>query len=252
MRRFGLIGYPLGHSFSAAYFAGKFATEGISGCSYENFQVREISGIRELISSNRDLCGLNVTIPHKRSIIEYLDYIDPVAAKIGSVNVLKISSAGRDIFISGYNSDVTGIRSSLEELCRGGMPGKALILGSGGSSGAVGYTLSELGIDFLVVSRNPVSGQISYSDITPQLLDDHKLIINTTPLGMFPDVDTMPPVNYAGLSGKHFLFDLVYNPERTLFLRKGEERGCTVLNGLKMLHVQAERSWEIWNDPSLR
>jgi len=249
-RKYGLIGFPLGHSFSAGYFEEKFVREALTNCSYENFPVQDIYELKELLTREEDLIGLNVTIPHKSSVIGFLNHIDTAASDIGSVNVIKIRREKGEIFLSGYNSDVTGIKDTLLNL-GSKLPGYALILGSGGSSKAVKYTLKELGIDFTVISRNPDKGQVGYSAIKPSLMEKAGLIINTTPLGMFPDISSFPPIDYNCLNSNHILFDLVYNPVKTMFLTKGEQRGCTIINGLRMLHVQAERSWEIWNDPDL-
>ena len=251
MRKFGLIGYPLGHSFSAKYFAEKFSRENIRDCEYNNYPIECLDEeFRELVLRNTDLCGLNVTIPYKTEIIRYIDSTEPVIKEIGAVNVLKIRRIEGKLRISGFNSDVTGIRSSLAPYNNEGIR-KAIILGTGGSSKAVAYVLNQAGIEVLFISRKKKNGSLGYSDLTTGLLRESDMIVNTTPLGMFPDTGSMPAIDYNTLSEKHILFDLVYNPEITAFLRKGKERGCRIVTGLGMLHAQAERSWEIWNDENL-
>lgn len=250
MRKYGLIGYPLGHSFSKRYFAEKFLRENISDCSYENYPVKSITLLPGLVSEEPELSGLNVTIPYKTEVMRYLSQIDEEAAGIGAVNVLKIFREAGEVRISGFNSDIKGISDSLISIMRPEV-NKALILGTGGSSRAVSYTLGKMGINCSLVSRRNKPGCLTYKDLTPELIRETLLIINTTPLGMFPDIDSYPDLDYSLLGKSHILFDLVYNPETTIFMRKGQERGCTVLNGLKMLVSQAERSWEIWNDDSL-
>ncbi len=249
MRKYGLIGYPLGHSFSKGYFAEKFLREKITGCSYENFPLTDLALLPSLIEGDPELLGLNVTIPYKSDILGYIDELDPEAAEIGAVNVLKIRRSGGKARVSGFNSDIRGISDSLGPWLEG--INNALVLGTGGSSRAVCHFLEKSGIILTRVSRSSKPGIITYGEIDEQLFGKALLIVNTTPLGMFPDVDSRPPVNYGLLNKKHILFDLVYNPEITLFLRSGRERGCTIIPGLKMLHSQAERSWEIWNDEGI-
>ncbi len=250
MRKFGLIGYPLGHSFSKKYFAEKFYNEHINNCNYEIYPLSSLNLITDLIISQPELFGLNVTIPYKSEVISLLDSISPEAKEIGAVNVLKIRRIGNNFSLSGFNSDVTGIRDSLNPYINSRIS-DAIVLGTGGSSKAVCYVLKKMGLNITLVSRTKKAGIISYEDISPEVLSNNKLIVNTTPLGMFPDVDSCPDINYRKLTPDHILFDLVYNPEITLFLKMGEERGCTIISGLKMLHSQAERSWEIWNDGNL-
>ncbi len=247
MRKFGLIGFPLGHSFSASYFGSKFQRENISDCSYANYPLKGIEELPGLIGSDTELSGLNVTIPYKTAVIRYLDHIDPEAEKVGAVNVLKISRPRGKPHISGFNTDIYGIRAvlmpfSVDELQN------ALILGTGGSSRAVSHVLSEMNVPFSLVSRTEKPGCLTYRDTDAELPSGTRLIVNTTPVGMFPDIEGKPDIHYDLLTRDHILFDLVYNPEKTAFLKAGEERGCRTLNGLKMLHSQAERSWEIWND----
>jgi shikimate dehydrogenase len=245
MRRFGLIGYPLGHSFSKRYFTTKFASEKITDCSYENYPLQSLDGFYDLLHTVPDLEGLNVTIPYKSEIIRFLDNIDPEALEIGAVNVLKIRRIKDRIEISGFNSDVTGIRDSivpyLSEI------NQVMVLGTGGSSKAVSYVLEKEGLIVSRVSRTRRTDILNYNDVSVELLEKTQLIINTTPLGMFPDTESRPDINYDLLGRKHILFDLVYNPELTSFLKMGQERGCRIISGIKMLHSQAERAWEIWN-----
>jgi shikimate dehydrogenase len=249
MRKFGLIGYPLGHSFSRKYFSDKFLREDITDCSYENYPLQEIDLFRELISNESDLAGLNVTIPYKSDIIDYLDGISHEASEIGAVNVIKFKRSKGSLVLYGYNSDVTGIRDTLYPYKTPSLQ-NAIVLGTGGSSKAVCFVLEKLGINIIRVSRNRREGIISYADLTPALIETSGLIVNTTPLGMYPDIEQYPDLDYSLLTSKHILFDLVYNPEITSFLRKGSEKGCTVISGLKMLHSQAEKAWEIWNSDS--
>lgn len=250
MRKFGLIGYPLGHSFSRKYFSDKFSREHLNDCSYENFPLESLDMLPGLICSEDSLCGLNVTIPFKTEVLRFLDITDPEAAEVGAVNVIKIRRAGDKCTLSGFNSDITGIRHSLQPLLRPDVR-MALILGTGGGSKAVHHVLSKTGITSIPVSRYPKPGCIIYSEITPDIMSQAKLIINTTPLGMYPDVNSSPELNYDLLDSGHILFDLVYNPPVTMFLKKGQERGCKILNGLEMLISQAEKSWDLWNDESV-
>ena len=250
MRKFGLIGYPLGHSFSRKYFSEKFSGENIKDCTYSNYPIQDIAQLPGLISSEPHLEGLNVTIPYKSDVIKYLDRVDPEAKKIGAVNVLKIKRIKGQISLSGFNSDIFGIRETLLpvltlEIVNG------IVLGTGGSSKAVCHVLEKLNVNYTLISRNKKPGCLTYPDITPEMLAETQLIINTTPLGMYPDIGGKPDLKYDLLNEKHVLFDLVYNPELTSFLKAGKERGCRILTGLKMLYSQAERSWQIWNDDAI-
>lgn len=247
MRKFGLIGYPLGHSFSKAYFTEKFATEKINDCSYDNFPLTTIDQLPDLIKSDPYLCGLNVTIPYKSEVIRYVHLLDNEAARIGSVNVLKIKRVKDKIKLLAYNSDITGISDSLRQFIEQGRLKNALVLGTGGSSKSVQYVLKKYGVNFTLISRKRDGDILSYPDIDSGVMKGADLIINTTPLGMFPEINGKPDIDYNLLGEKHILFDLVYNPEITAFLRSGRERGCSIVTGLEMLHSQAEKAWEIWN-----
>jgi shikimate dehydrogenase len=247
MRKYGLIGYPLGHSFSKKYFSEKFIAEHIAGCSYENFPLKTLDEFPLLVSSDTELCGLNVTIPYKSAIIRFLDVVDEEAGEIGAVNVIKILRKKGKIKLYGYNSDVTGIRDTLLPFL-GDKVRNALVLGTGGSSMAVCHVLKKFGLKVDVVSRDKRPGVLVYSDINRLVLEKSQLIINTTPLGMFPDIKGKPDIGYNFLNNNHILFDLVYNPEVTEFLRMGAERGCRTISGIKMLHSQAEKAWAIWNN----
>lgn len=246
MRKFGLIGYPLSHSFSQKYFTAKFRNEHITDCSYINFPLQDITLLPSLIRDEPELCGLNVTIPHKSDVIPLLNKISDEAAAIGAVNVIKISRNNNKTCLSGFNSDTYGFTGSILPSLKD-RRGVALVLGTGGSSKAVCYSLLKIGMDVRLVSRQERHGMITYADINRELLEKTLLIVNTTPLGMFPDTGSLPDIDYDLLDERHILFDLVYNPEITAFLKKGMERGCITLNGLNMLYLQAEKSWEIWN-----
>ena len=242
MKQYGLIGYPLSHSFSKGYFAEKFAKENIVDCKYDVFPLEKIEDFVELCNDKKNLIGLNVTIPYKEKIIPFLDELDETAANIGAVNTIKFSN-GKKI---GYNSDAYGFEMSLKPLLKQHHT-KALILGTGGASKAVEYVLKKLGIAFQYVSRTKNDKAISYEELNESIIQHSKLIINTTPIGMYPNIDTAPDIPYNVITDKHLLYDLIYNPEETLFLKKGKEKGAQTKNGLEMLYLQAERSWEIWN-----
>lgn len=248
MRKFGLIGYPLGHSFSRKYFTEKFAREDISDCSYDNYPINDIQMLPGLVRNDPELCGLNVTIPYKTDVLRFIDVKDPVIDEIGAANVLKIKRSGKEIRLLGFNSDISGIRDSILPHLNKNIK-NVLILGTGGSSKAVSHTMKNLGLFVTLVSRVGKDKILSYGDLSPEVIKNSDIIVNTTPLGMFPDVSARPDINYDMLEPKQILFDLVYNPEYTEFLKAGKERGCTIISGLKMLYSQAERSWEIWNDP---
>ena len=241
MKHFGLIGFPLGHSFSKSYFENKFKIAGLKNHFYNNYPIRDLTGIRNLILSE-GLTGFNVTIPYKTEILQYVDHISAEAEVIGAANTILIE---KDQFYA-FNTDYLGFKNSLEEIpFEKGK--KALILGYGGAAKAIAYTLDQLSIDFIIVSRNPGNKQISYEFIDEKLLADTSLIINTSPLGMSPNKLSFPNIPYKHLNSNHFCYDLVYNPEETEFLRKASIQGAGIKNGLEMLILQAEESWKIWN-----
>ncbi len=249
MRKFGLIGYPLEHSFSAVYFLRKFEREDVADAVYTNYPIQNINELPGLIEKEPELCGLNVTIPYKKQVFKFLDFIDKQAKEAGAVNVIKIIRTERKTILKGYNSDIYGFRESLLPFL-GKNVRQALILGTGGSSGSVAYVLENLNINTIFVSRSRKQNCITYQEITPGLMKESNLIVNTTPAGMYPATDAKPDIPYDCLTDSHILYDLIYNPEKTLFLQEGERRGSIVINGLQMLKLQAERSWEIWNDPA--
>ncbi len=241
---YGLIGKPLGHSFSANFFNKKFAKEGIPE-HYELFPLDSIELLPQLLSSHPDLKGLNVTIPYKQQVIPYLASLDKDAAEIGAVNVIKIQEDGS---LKGYNSDAIGFRNSLMPLLKPHMK-RALVLGTGGASKAVIHVLKQLGFEVLNVSRKAKGEIISYDELTPEIIASHHVVVNTTPLGMWPNIDEAPAIPYHLLTPDHLCYDLVYNPEETSFMRRSAQYGATVKNGLEMLHGQAIAAWEIWNTP---
>ncbi len=244
MNIYGLIGYPLGHSFSKKYFTGKFEQMGLADShAYELFELPEIEQFPEIISNTPGLKGLNVTIPHKQAVMPFLDGLDASALKVGAVNVIKIASDGKLI---GFNSDYYGFKTSLEEFIPVNTALKALVLGNGGAAKAVIVALNDLSIPFRIVSRTKTDDTISYDDLKSEI-DNYQLIINCSPVGTYPKSDVCPDIPYERLTANHYLYDLVYNPVQTLFLQKGEEQGAKTHNGLKMLHLQAEKAWEIWN-----
>lgn len=246
MDKYGLIGHPLGHSFSISYFNEKFQNEGIDA-TYENFDIPSIETLPEIIDSNLELRGLNVTIPYKEKVISYLDSVSPEARAIGAVNVIRITHKGKETITKGYNSDVIGFTKSIEPLIEKHHK-KALILGTGGASKAVNYGLKSLGLDTVFVSRYERPGTIQYSSITPDVIKEYNVIVNCTPLGMYPKVESCPDLPYEAMDSHTLLYDLIYNPDKTLFMRRGEQYGATVKNGLEMLLLQAFASWEFWNN----
>jgi shikimate dehydrogenase len=240
---YGLIGYPLSHSWSADWFSDKFLKENWVDKKYLLFPLERIEDFPDLIHKNPDIRGLNVTIPYKEKIINFLDELDDTAEMIGAVNTIFVHHNEGFPVLKGYNTDAEGFRLSMNF---SGFK-KALILGTGGASKAVAFTLKKLGIDFLFVSRNPVAIPcIHYTEITEEIIQTHPLIINTSPLGMYPDIDSFPPIPYQWVTGSHYLYDLVYNPPLTIFLKKGSGLGAIVQNGTKMLYLQAEESLKIW------
>ena len=246
MQKYGLIGYPLKHSFSIGFFNEKFKSEGIDA-EYVNFEIPEINDFMEVIEENPNLCGLNVTIPYKEQVIPFLDELDKDTAKIGAVNVIKIiRTPKRKIKLVGYNSDIIGFSQSIQPLLQPYLK-KALILCTGGSSKAIYHGLKNLGIDSVFVSRTKKEGMLTYEELTPEVMAEHTVIVNCTPVGMYPKVDFCPAIPYELLTPNHLLYDLLYNPNITLFMKKGEEHGAVTKNGLEMLLLQAFAAWEIWN-----
>jgi len=245
MVQYGLIGNPLIHSFSKKYFIKKFKNEHIFNVDYENFELKNISKIKELISRNPNLKGLNVTIPYKEKVFKYLDKIDEKASKIGAVNVIKILNNK----LIGFNSDYLAFKHSLQKWISKDFNAEALVLGTGGSSKAISQALKDLNINHKFVSRNKNKNYKTYKDIIndPKIILDHKLIINTTPLGMYPKISSMPNLPYELITEEHYFYDLVYNPEKSEFLKKAEKNKARIKNGLEMLYTQAEISWELWN-----
>lgn len=250
LRQFGLIGRPLGHSFSEQFFNTKFQSEQINA-QYRNFELPDIDELPKLLRTHPSLEGLNVTIPYKEQVLKYLDEIAPSAAEIGAVNVLKITRGSDGKFkLKGYNTDVIGFVDSIRPLLLSHHK-NAIILGTGGASKAVAYGLKHLGIEtILFVSRRTIHDEhfIQYDDLTPEILHRHKITVNATPLGMYPNTTMYPPIPYDGISDQHICYDLIYNPEYTAFMRKCDEKHAKVKNGLEMLHRQALAAWDIWNE----
>jgi len=245
MDKYGLIGYPLGHSFSVGYFNEKFANEGIQA-EYINFEIPSIDEFPEVLASNPELRGLNVTIPYKEKVISFLDSVSPEARAIGAVNVIRVTRKGSDVVLKGFNSDVIGFTKSIEPLLES-CHKKALILGTGGASKAVNYGLKSLGIETVFVSRYERPGTIQYERVTPDVVREYNVIVNCTPCGMYPHSNECPLLPYEAMDEHNILYDLIYNPDQTLFMKKGTARGAVVKNGLEMLLLQAFASWEFWN-----
>ncbi|MCW3119778.1 MAG: shikimate dehydrogenase [Chitinophagaceae bacterium] len=242
MRVYGLIGYPLTHSFSKKYFTEKFEKLGLADCSYENFSIASITDVKKILTNNPFLKGLNVTIPYKESVLALLDEKSDVVKKISACNCIKIVGDK----LKGFNTDTIGFEKTLITKLKPHHK-KALILGTGGAAKAVEFVLLKLGIAIKYVSRKPSVRHFSYEQLTPAVIEEHTLIINATPLGMYPNIVQAPPIPYEALTSRHFLYDLIYNPAKTLFLKKGEQMGSEILNGNDMLIIQAEESWNIWN-----
>lgn len=244
MREFGLIGKTLKHSFSQKYFEEKFRREQITDASYSLFELTDIKQLTEFIRQHPQLVGFNVTIPYKQQIISYLDELSEEAAAVNAVNTVVIERVGGQILTKGHNTDIIGFRESLREV---DLPKQALVLGTGGAAAAVTYVLENLGCRCTAISRDPQRG-LPYSALNADIIRQHKFIVNCTPLGTYPNINEKPDIPYEGLSGEHFLYDLVYNPSETALLKEGILRGAKVQNGLQMLHAQAEASWRIWNN----
>ena len=245
MDKYGLIGFPLGHSFSISYFNEKFQNEGIDA-KYMNFEIPVIENLPVILASNPELKGLNVTIPYKEKVIGYLDDLSTEARAIGAVNVIKVTRKGGKSILKGYNSDVIGFTRSIEPMLEK-FHKKALILGTGGASKAINYGLKSLGLETQYVSRSPQKGCILYDAITPGLIKEYNVIVNCTPLGMYPNSNECPNLPYEAMDNHTILYDLIYNPDETLFMQKGAVKGATVKNGLEMLLLQAFASWEFWH-----
>ncbi|MFN4285013.1 MAG: shikimate dehydrogenase family protein [Lacibacter sp.] len=243
MRQFGLIGYPLTHSFSARYFAQKFEREQITGCAYDLYPLEHIGELPALLQRIPHLCGLNVTIPYKEAVLPFLTGASAAVHQTGACNCIRIESGK----CFGFNTDVIGFEATLKPLLQPRHT-HALVLGTGGAAKAVAWVLQQLGINYQFVSRTPQANQLEYTQLNEALLQKHLLIINTTPLGMQPRVDTCPSVPFAWIGPQHLCIDLVYNPPQTLFLQRAAERGAVTANGALMLEVQAEASWKVWND----
>jgi shikimate dehydrogenase len=260
MKQYGLIGFPLSHSFSKKYFTAKFETEHITDSVYDLYPLEHIKDLQDLLDANPNLCGLNVTVPHKINVLRYLDWIEHDARTAGAVNCIRISKEspilaafsgevgveGHDFRLEGFNTDLYGFEMSLRPLLQD-QHTNALVLGDGGAAKAIKCVLENLDISFKVVTRSPHPGNLLFKDLKPHHIKSHKLIINTTPLGTAPKVDECPPIPYEAITDEHLLYDLIYNPEQTLFLQKGNEQGAVTKNGYEMLILQAEKSWEIWN-----
>lgn len=243
---YGLIGKKLGHSFSAFFFNDKFKREGIDE-SYHLFPLKHIEDLPDLLAGHSDLKGLNVTIPYKQEVIRFLDSISDEAKEIGAVNVIKIENDNKGRKLCGFNTDCIGFEESLKPLLHQRVK-KALILGTGGASKAVAYVLSKLNIEGKFVSRHPSDGELSYKDLDEKIIQENLLIVNTTPLGLYPDIEGCPDIPYKGITPEHICYDLIYNPEETLFMKKCKEQGATVKNGMEMLELQAKAAWHIWNE----
>ena len=243
MRWFGLIGYPLTHSFSQKYFTEKFKREGIDA-EYHLWEYPKIEGFGSLIAWNPQIEGFNVTIPHKESIIKFIGSLDDTARTVGAVNTVKITGNA----MTGYNTDVHGFRQSIKPFLEMHHE-RALILGTGGGAKAVHYVLSQIGIDCYFVTRNANGKEkhFNYEDVNRYVIEAFPLIVNTTPLGMYPNIDNFPPIPYEHIGSRHLLYDLIYNPAETQFIQKGKAQGAVTMNGLSMLYSQAEKAWEIWN-----
>ena len=242
---YGLLGYPLVHSFSQNYFNQKFESENIDA-EYINFEIPDVGMLMEVVAENENLNGLNVTIPYKEQVIPFLDEIDPAASEVGAVNVIKFIRGKDGLRLKGYNSDIIGFTDSIKSLLKPHHQ-SALVLGTGGAAKAVSYSLRKLGLEVQLVSRRKSANTLVYEELTKSDLKTHKVIVNTTPLGMYPNVDTCPDIPYRYLTSQHLCYDLIYNPDETLFLKNSRLAGAQVKNGLEMLLLQAFASYSIWN-----
>ena len=247
MDKYGLIGFPLGHSFSISYFNQRFQDEGIDAV-YENYEIPNIDALAEILDSNPELKGLNVTIPYKEKVIPFLDSISPEARAIGAVNVIRVTHRGNKTELKGFNSDVIGFTKSIEPMLDKKWHQKALILGTGGASKAIDYGLRSLGLETVFVSRYERPNTIQYKTITPEIVKEYNVIVNCTPLGMYPKTEVCPDLPYEAMDSHTILYDLIYNPDETLFMKRGAQYGANVKNGLEMLLLQAFASWEFWHE----
>jgi len=247
MEKYGLIGYPLGHSFSISYFNQMFQDEGIDAV-YENFEIPTIDALPEVLDSNPNLRGLNVTIPYKEKVLPFLDSVSPEARAIGAVNVIRVTHEGNNVKLKGYNSDVIGFTKSIESMLDKKRHKKALILGTGGASKAIDYGLRNLGLDTVFVSRYERPGTIQYSTITPEVIQEYNVVVNCTPMGMYPKTEVCPLLPYEAMDQHTILYDLIYNPDETKFMKLGKKYGAQTKNGLEMLLLQAFASWEFWHE----
>lgn len=248
MKTYGLLGHPLTHSFSKGYFTDKFNNEQIDAC-YLNFDLPDLSGFLALFDEYPELAGMNVTIPYKQQVIPFLDALDPEAEAMGAVNVIRVTYENGRRKLTGYNSDYKGFADSISPLLPAEDGLKALVLGTGGASKAVVYALQKAGIQTTYVSRQPVESGFTYADLTPALLGDYRIIVNTSPVGMYPHVNEKPLLPYDGITASHICYDLIYNPEETEFLAEARRRGAVTCNGSRMLEGQALEAWRIWNQP---
>lgn len=246
MDKYGIIGLPLGHSFSPGFFNEKFQNEGIDAV-YEKFELPQIEALTEVLAMNPELRGLNVTIPYKQQVMPFLDELSDEARAIGAVNVIRIRHEGKKIKLKGFNSDVIGFSRSIEPYLSKHHK-KALVLGTGGASKAVEYALQKLGLETLKVSRRKSEDTITYDDVTPELIKEYNVIVNCTPVGMYPHTEECPPLPYESMDNHTLLYDLIYNPDETMFMKQGKAHGAIVKNGLEMLLLQAYASWEFWNE----
>lgn len=248
MKEYGLVGYPLGHSYSQKYFTEKFKKLNITDSKYSLFPISEISKINNIIESHKNLLGLNVTTPYKELIIPFIHTMDEMAMKIGNVNTVKIIRNGQNYNLKGYNTDFYGFKRTLQSLNLPLSKNKALILGSGGSAKTVSNVFHSDGIDYSFVTRNKSRiSLLSYQDLNKSIIEKHNIIVNATPVGMYPNIINYPDIPYDYITKDHFVIDLVYNPEETLFLNKCKEKNATTVNGLSMLYSQADKAWDIWN-----
>lgn len=249
MKKFGLFGFPLGHSFSKKFFTEKFEREGLADCVYENFETQNIYDLKKIVMENPDLVGLNVTIPFKQDIIPMLDNLDDISQRIGAVNCIKVvRMEGGRFELHGFNTDAWGFELAIRPILRPHHR-RALILGTGGSAKAVSYVFRKLNIEHFFVTREESRFHYCYADLNENAMKAFQVIVNTTPLGMYPDVNTFPNIPYQFLTHKHLCFDLIYNPAQTRFLEKSKDSGAFIHNGFRMLRLQAEKAWEIWNQP---